>query len=301
MSKIAAFYYSQTGQGTDILQSVCRPLTAAGHELVCKEIVPETDFPFPWSAGSFFEAFPESREGMTCPIRQITLDDVQDAALVIIVYPAWFLSPAIPLNAFFQDEQVRTFLNGKHIVTIDGCRNMWVMAHQKVKTYIEQCGGKLCGNIVLQDMHPNLVSVITIVRWLMGGIKEKKGVFPAAGVSSEDIEHAAVFGETIAEALAGIGFIGLQERLMKQGAICYKPHIVFIEKAGHRIFGIWSKFVLRKGSYGAPERAFRLRLFKYYLFAVLYLASPIGLVVFYLTYPFRCKAIKRDRQKQCYE
>jgi hypothetical protein len=301
MSKIAAFYYSQSGQGTDILQSVCRPLTAAGHEVVCKEIAPETAFSFPWSGNSFFEAFPESREGIACPLRKIELGDVQDAALVIVVYPAWFLSPAIPVNAFFQDESIRAFLNGKHIVTIDGCRNMWVMAHQKVKTYVAQCGGKLSGNIVLQDMHHNLVSVITIVRWLMGGRKEKKGVFPDAGVSAADIEHAAVFGETIADALAGAGFSGLQERLMQQGAIYYKPNIVFIEKAGHRIFGIWSKFVLRKGGYGAPERAFRLKLFKYYLFAVLYLVSPIGLAVFYLTYPFRIKAIRKDRQRQCYE
>ncbi|MDR3093248.1 MAG: hypothetical protein LBU62_01215 [Bacteroidales bacterium] len=299
MSKIAAFYYSQSGQGTAILQSVCRPLTAAGHAVVCKEIKPETAFPFPWG-DTFFEAFPESREGITCPLCKIELSDVQDAALVIIVYPAWFLSPAIPVNAFLQDESVRAFLKDKHIVTIDGCRNMWVMAHQKVKACIAQCGGKLSGNIVLQDMHHNLVSVITIVRWLIGGRKEKKGIFPAAGVSSEDIEHAAVFGETIADALAGSGFIGLQERLMQQGAIYYKPHIVFIEKAGHRIFGVWSKFVLRKGNYGAPERTFRLKLFKYYLFAVMYIVSPIGLAVFYLTYPFRCKAIGKDRQRQCY-
>jgi hypothetical protein len=300
MSKIAAFYYTQSGQGLEILQSVCRPMQEAGHEVIYKEIVPETEFPFPWTADAFFQAFPESREGIPCKIKSMDLSNVAGADLVVVALQAWFLSPSIPITGFFCDEAVRRFLKDKPIVTIDGCRNMWVMAHTKIKSYIAQAGGKLTGNIVLQDNHHNLVSVITIIRWLMYGHKEKSGIFPAAGVSPEDIVHASVFGAVISDALAGAGFSGLQEKLMQQGAIRYKPPIVFVEKAGHRIFGFWSKFVLRKGAYGSPKRAFRLKLFEYYLFTVLYLVSPIGLLFFYLAYPFRYKAIRKDRQLQCY-
>ncbi|MDR1673760.1 MAG: hypothetical protein LBS09_09925 [Bacteroidales bacterium] len=298
--KIVAFYYTQTGQALEILHSVCRPLTEAGHEVVYKTIVPETPFPFPWTYDSFFQAFPESRQGIACAVKRMELDEVADAGLVIIAYQTWFLSPSLPVQGFFRDEAVRTFLRGKYVVTIDGCRNMWVMSHIKILENIEQCGGVLTGNIVLQDRHPNLVSVIPIVRWLIGGKKEKSSIFPAAGVSQKDIDGAAVFGKQIARTLADDDLPNLQEKLMHNGAIKYKPDIVFIEKIGHRLFGVWSKFILRKGGYGAPQRAFRLKLFKYYLFVVLYLISPVGLLAFYLTYPFRYRAIGKDRLKQCF-
>jgi hypothetical protein len=297
--KIAAFYYTQTGQTLEILHSVCRPLTEAGHEVVYKPIVPETPFPFPWTYDAFFQAFPESRQGIACAVRRMEFDDVTDAELVVIAYQTWFLSPSLPVQGFLKDETARAFLRGKNIVTIDGCRNMWVMSHAKVRASIEQCGGTLIGNIVLQDLHLNLVSVVSIIRWLIGGRKEKSGIFPAAGVSPKNIDGAAIFGALIVRALADADLRNLQEKLLLSGAIKYKPDIVFMEKAGHRLFGIWSKFILRKGGYGAPQRAFRLKLFKYYLFVVLYLISPVGLLVFYLTYPFRYRAVRKDRLKQC--
>ncbi|MDR0843983.1 MAG: hypothetical protein LBN71_02090 [Tannerella sp.] len=299
MSKIAAFYYTQTGQGRTILESICRPLAAAGHEVIYKKIVPKTNYPFPWSANSFFQAFPESREGIPCLIEEMNLNDAADAELVIVAYQPWFLSPSIPILGFFRDAAIRQYLNGKRIVTVNGCRNMWIMAQAKVKSYIAECGGMLVGNIVLQDHHANLLSVITIVRWLLYGKKEKTGLFPVAGVSPEDIDHARVFGEVISESLATSGISTLQEKLLQQGAVRYKPSIAFIERTGHRIFGFWAKWILRKGAYGTVNRAFRLKLFMYYLFFVLYVVSPVGLCFFYLTYPFRYKAIRRDRQIQC--
>jgi hypothetical protein len=295
MSKIAAFYYSQTGQGKEILQSICLPLQEAGYEVVYKEIVPETTFPFPWSSDAFFQAFPESRQGIPCPIQPLDLNDISDVELVIIAYQSWFLSPSIPLHGFFQNADIQQFLKNKSIVTINGCRNMWIMAQLKVKSYIESCGGKLVGNIVLQDRYHNLVSVITIIRWLMYGKKERSGIFPAAGVSAKDIAHAELFGRIIAETLASAPFSTLQEKLLQHEAIQYKPAIAFVEKTGHRIFGVFSKWVLQKGTYAAPERVFRLRCFKYYLFFVLYLVSPIVLFFFYLAYPFRYRAIRKDK------
>ncbi|MDR1667799.1 MAG: hypothetical protein LBS03_08955 [Bacteroidales bacterium] len=301
MSKIAAFYYTQSGQGLNILRSVCRPLEDAGHQVVYKAIVPETEFPFPWTADAFFQTFPESYGGVACSLRSIDLSDVEDAAQVIVEYPVWFLSPSIPTHGFFQTPAIRQFLKDKNIITIGNCRNMWVKAHTAVNEYITGCGGKPAGSIVLQDRHHNLISVITIVRWLIHGHKEKKGLFPAAGVSPEDIASAAVFGRIINEAILSGDFSGqLQQKLIQNGAIRYKPSIVFIEKTGYRIFGLWLKFILRKGDDDGKKRAFRLKLFKYYLFAVLYLVSPVGMVIFYLTYPFRYKTIQKDKRKQCY-
>jgi hypothetical protein len=298
--KIAAFYYTQTGQTIEILRSVCRPLADSGYELAYKEIVPEVKFPYPWTYSDFFQAFPESREAIACPMKTIDLTDVADADLVIIAYQPWFLSPSIPVHGFFQDSHIQAYLKGKTIITVVGCRNMWIKAQAKVKSYISQCEGNLVGNIVLQDRYPNLISVVTIIRWLIDGKKEKSGLFPAAGVSEEDIRNASIFGRLISEALNVSDFQALQEKLMQKGAIHYKPDMAFVEKAGHRIFGIWSKFVLKKGPYGSAERQTRLTFFKYYLFIVLYLVSPIGLLFFYLTYPFRYKSTQKDKFIQCH-
>ncbi|GHT44666.1 hypothetical protein FACS189438_3050 [Bacteroidia bacterium] len=140
------------------------------------------------------------------------------------------------------------------------------------------------------------MSVITIIRWLIGGRKERTGIFPAAGIAQKDINHAAVFGTVIAQALAGEGLPALQQKLMENQAVHYKPNMAFVEKIGHRLFGVWSKFVLKK-PYGSPQRAFRLKLFKYYLFTALFAVSPFGLLVFYLTYPFRLRGIKKDKAR----
>jgi hypothetical protein len=297
--KIVAFYYTQTGQGLEILRSVCRPLEEAGHELIYKAIVPLRPYPYPWSSDCFFDAFPESVQAIPCPVQTPDLRDAEDAGLVMVAYQPWFLSLSTPMTGFFQDDEVRRFLSGKPVITLSGCRNMWIMAHRQVKSYLDQCGGKLAGHIVLQDRHANLVSAITIVRWLMGGQKEKRGIFlPSAGVSSDDITHASVFGRIIARAMADADWAGLQEKLMQQGAIRYKPDIAFVEKTGRRIFGIWSGWILKKGPSGAPGRAFRLKLFKYYLFTVLFVVSPIGLLFFYLVYPFRYRAIGNDRRRE---
>jgi hypothetical protein len=286
MAKIVAFCYTQTGQGRDILQSVIAPVLELGDEVVIKEIVPERQFPLPWSSDSFFDAFPESRMGIGCGIKAMDLSDVEDARLVIVVYPVWFLSPAIPVHAFFQDASVRRFLDGKPVITVCGCRNMQVMAQRKIKSYINICNARLVGNICLQDRHHNLVSVITIIRWLLGGRKEKSGIFPAAGVSDRDIANAEVFGCVIALRLASGGdFDVLQDELMTVGAVIHKPHIAFIERTGHRIFGIWAKTILKHGKH----RRILLKIFKYYLFAVIYLISPIGLAFYFMLYPFRRK------------
>jgi len=49
MKKIAVFYYTQSGQALQIVQSVCQPLEKAGNTVIYKAIEPEKPFPFPWT------------------------------------------------------------------------------------------------------------------------------------------------------------------------------------------------------------------------------------------------------------
>ena len=301
MKKIAVFYYTQSGQALQIVQSICQPLETAGNSVVYKAIEPKNPFPFPWSCWSFFETFPETRLAVpTGELKKIDFSDVNDADLVIISGQSWYLSPSLPLLAFFQDEKVKAYLKGKMIVNVSGCRNMWVMAQRKIREYIYRAGGRYVGHIVLQDKAPNLISVFTIIRWLFYNKKERSRFLPAAGVSDDDVKNAARFGVVIGETLSNGNWDDLQNNLMNEKAVEYKAGIVFMEKTGHRIFGIWARFIRKKGGYMERKRAFRIKLFCCYLFFVLYVASPVGLLVFYLTYPFRMGAIRKFRQEMCY-
>lgn len=266
--------------------------------MVYKPITPVVPYPFPWTSEAFFDAFPESRQGIGCEVIVPSLSDVPDPAMVLIVWPAWFLSPAIPLHGFFQNETVCEYLRNKTVVTVCGCRNMWVKAQEKLNEYLSACGANHRGTIILQDRHHNLVSVVTIIRWLIGGKQDGTRLFPDAGVSYKDIRNSSIFGYILVKEILTPERI--QPELMKVEAIRYKPNIVFVEKVGHKIFGLWSKWILKRGGPGSERRKFRLILFKYYLFSVLFLVSPIGLLVFYLSYPLRIKGIRKEIQKRCY-
>jgi hypothetical protein len=171
---------------------------------------------------------------------------------------------------------------------------MWVMAQETIKDYIRANGGQLVGNIVLYDRAPNLLSVISIVRWMLTGRRDRYlGIVPPAGISDADIRAASQYGDIIGASLMTGDFTGLQDKLVQAGGVDVHPDLVMFEKRGTMFFRIWSRFILKKGGYGDNARLRRVRAFKYYLLAVIYLVSPIGKLVFTLAKPFRRKAVQK--------
>lgn len=297
---IAVFYYTQTGQALAIARSLCAPLEAAGCRVVTREIRPVTAYPYPWSSEAFFQVFPESRLGIACAIEPVDLSGaVAEADLVIVAGQSWYLSLSTPLHAFFQSPEVRAYLHGRPVVFVNGCRNMWVMTQSETRRYLREIGARYVGFIELHDRAPNLVSVLTIIRWLFYGRKEATRLLPAAGVSQRDVADADRFGLVILRTLYDGQWEQLQERLMREGAVTFIPHLYFIERNGYRMWGRWAHFVRHRGGAGDPRRQGRLRLFKAYLFFVLYAVSPFGLLFYWLTYPLRRAALKKARQEVC--
>lgn len=287
MKRILIIYYSQTGQIKRIVDSVTTPLNQ-DYEIFLEELKPVPAFPFPWHGMPFFQAFPESVKEIPCRLEPIKIDPDAKYDLVILAYQVWYLSPSIPVSAFLQSEEAKKILNDRPVITVLGVRNMWIMAQERVKARIAEAGGRLIGNIVLADPAPNLKSVITIVRWMMKGEKEpfrKFGInFPAAGVPEENITKASAFGKIIHESLAEGRLDELQPKLITAGAVKVDPVIYNIEKRGKMMFRIWADIILQKGAYNDPAREGRLRLFKYYLFGVIYLLSPVVSSIFRLLY-----------------
>jgi hypothetical protein len=283
MKKILIIYYTQTGQLKQIVDSVTGSLSQ-DCQLFFAELKPDPPFPFPWRGMPFFQVFPESVKEIPCRLKPLTCNPEEDYDLVILAYQVWYLSPSIPISSFLQSEEAKKILKGKPVITVSGVRNMWIMAHERVKARIAESGGRLAGNIVLADPSPNLISVITIVRWMMNGERtpfRKFGIdFPEAGVPERIITDASRFGLVIKEAAIHDNFDDLQPQLVMQGAVKVDPVLMNIEKRGKMMFGFWAKMILKKGGYNDPKREGRLKLFRYYLFAVIYLLSPIVSLIF---------------------
>ena len=291
MKRILVVYYTQSGQLKEIIDSVLSPLTEVTIDFL--PIDTTEPFPFPWTDEAFFGAFPESYLQIPQPLKPFQLAHT-DYDLVILGYQVWYLSPSIPFNSFLQSEAGKQLLQGKPVITISGTRNMWVMAQQKVKKLLTDCGAHLVGNIALTDRHHNHISVITIVQWLFSGDKNKRylGVFPKAGVADKDIQGASVYGTLIAPHLQTGDYTGLQQAIVAHGGVHYKRFLLSAEKKGNRLFGIWAKMI-----YGSKKRKFLLKCFRIYLYIAIWVLMPIVWLLYWLTYPLFFWKVERDKKK----
>lgn len=298
MKKILVIYYSQTGQLKEISDNLLLPFKEEeGYEVDYYAIQPEKDYPFPWNGEEFYNAFPESFQQIPVGIKpppKTILEKNYD--LIILSYQIWFLTPSIPINSFMKSEYASQLLKDRKVVTVIGCRNMWAKAQQKMKHLIEDVGGKLVGNIAFVDRSPNLISVITIVHWLMGGEKTRKfGFFPKPGVSEEDIKGASKYGSLVLNALEHDDFNQLQNKVKEMGGVDISPFIIFMDEKANKMFSLWSKFILKS----QKNRKLKLKLFKYYLLTAIFVISPIVFTIFMLSYPLRLRQIKRKEKLYC--
>jgi hypothetical protein len=301
MVKILAIYYSQTGQTRELTESILEPLKQRP-EIAVDTIVlqPVPDFPYPWNSKDFFQAMPESVSGeKVCEILPFeTMHEQYDLAL--FAYSPWFLSPSIPAHAFLQSEQAAKLLANTPVITVVGCRNMWIEAQKRVVDYFQQMNARLVGNIVFRDKAPNLVGVLSTIRWLMKGKKEKSRWLPAAGVSDADIQTAGKFGTIILNAINNGTLYKIQSEIIAAGGTEVQHTIAFVERNGRRIFGVWQKFIRKKGKYGDAKRQIRLNMFYGYLLFMLYAVSPAIMLLYRAVALFIPRIIRKQVKRAQY-
>ncbi|WP_298320974.1 dialkylrecorsinol condensing enzyme DarA [uncultured Aquimarina sp.] len=297
MKSVLVLYYSQSGQLGDILTNLVRPLQLEENcSVTVHKICPEEPYQFPWDKKDFLQVFPESYLQIPKPNNPIP-DSIKNKKydLIIFGYTVWYLSPSIPINSFLKGDDAKVLLKDTPIITINGSRNMWILAQEKVKRLLVDCKTELVGNIAFVDRHWNHISVITIVHWMMGGKKTKYlGVFPKPGVSDKDIKEAGKFGLIIKKYLFQENFEPLQEELVKDGAVRIKPFLIRSDKSGNHIFSKWSAQIYKIGLKSPKRRAKWLNFFEYYLQFAIWVFVPIVFIIFLLTYlPFYTR-IKKD-------
>lgn len=293
MKNVLVIYYSQSGQLESIARNIAMPLlNSEDINVIFHEIQLEKPFPFPWNNEAFFGAFPESFLQIPTALKPVSEEIMKTKFdLILLHYQVWYLTPSVPVNSFLKSPEAKILLNNTPVVTINGSRNMWIMAQEKVKVLLKQSNALLKGNIALVDRVGNLISVITIVEWMFSGVKKKYlGIFPLPGVSDKDIKESSKFGEVILSSLLENNFENLQQRLLEIDAVKVSSYLVTVDKTANKIFTKWSNLIIKKGE----SRKFWIKAFKVYLLLAIWLISPIVYILHLIMYPFKMQKIKKE-------
>lgn len=271
--------YSQTGQLTNLVESFTKPLSLNSEiKVTYKQIVPKKPFPFPWDLMTFMDSFPESVYLDGCEIVEFEEDDTE-YDLVILAYQVWFLAPSIPTTAFLKSDYAKQKLKDKPVVTLIGCRNMWVMAQEKMKVLLEDLGAKLIDNVVLIDRGNSLETFVTTPRWMLTGKKDSFLGMSEAGIDPIQLKDSSRFGNALLKAL--------QEDKEKENisllhglkAVEVNPKLIRSEKIATKSFKIWGGWIRKLGKPGDSKRKPVVLLYLLFLLLIIMTVVPINMIV----------------------
>lgn len=277
MKKVLVVQYSQSGQLSDVLSSLIAPLLAApAIEVTIETLRPVEPYPFPWPVLRFFDTFPEAIYLDPPPMQPLVVDLSQRFDLVILGYQAWFLSPSLPVTGFLKSREARALLHDTPVVSVVACRDMWLMAQERVKELLSACGARLVGHIALVDEAGSIGSFLATPLWVMSGNKGPRlfGLIPRAGVGTDQIRACSRFGERIESVLTQGQ--PLDEHLLENlQAVKVNERLISSERAIRSGFLIWGRLLRALGRQGAVQR--KPLLFVYILWLVLMILTVVPL------------------------
>lgn len=296
MKRVLCLYFSQTGQLENIVRSMTAPLhNTPGIELVSAEIKPVKPFPFPWPFTTFFNTFPETvyADAVTLEPLPFSDEELQAFDLIILGYQVWFLSPSLPVSSFLQSEQAKVLLNNKPVITVIGCRNMWLMAQESMKQTLQQLNARLLDNVVLTDSVGAAMSFISTPLWMLTGKKGPVGMIPAAGVSPDKIRATVRFGQALKQALLDNN--SLATPLFRGlGAVEIHENLIASEKVAKRGFLLWGRLIRFTGHKAPALRKLVVYLYVIYLVTLILTVVPLSALIKKLLSPLLKKRIQQQ-------
>jgi hypothetical protein len=293
VKNVLVINYSQTGQLSDVSAQVVAPLRAAGHSVHVETLVPETPFPWPWPIVDFVDAFPECVQLDAPPLKALSISADQYFDLVILTYQVWYLAPALPMTAFLKSPEGKRLINGKPVVTLVACRNMWLSAQETMKQLIAEAGGQLRDHLAFTDQGHALATFITTPRWVLTGKRNRFLGLPPAGVAPEEIRGASRFGRALADALDSDAEKLEAPMLTGLRAATVNPRLAMSERAAHRAFKVWSKLIRFFGKRGQWRRRPILLVFALYLITLVLTVVPLSLLLQWLFSPLLKPRLER--------
>ncbi|WP_066570409.1 hypothetical protein [Snodgrassella sp. CFCC 13594] len=289
--------YSQTGQLDHLTQSFTQPLSGVEHVVEYLKLTPQTDFPFPWPFMTFFNTFPE-----TVHLQPRAINAPQPLRshydLVILAYSVWFLSPAQPMTAFLQSSQAAAILHNTPVITLIGCRNMWLMAQEKIKLMLQQNKARLVDNVVKIDGCGSVASFITTPYWMLTGKKRAFSWLPPAGITEADFLDTQRMGHHLAQTLFELpeNSVIPEAMLRGQGAVTINEKLITSERFAHRSFYLWGKLLLSAGAVSTGLRKAILVFYIVFLIGIILTVAPLSAAIKVLLRPLTKKHIQQQKQ-----
>lgn len=298
-TKILVISYSQSGQLNSLVENFTKPLAEAGSfELVFKQIEPKTAYSFPWRLIEFMDTFPESVYMEPCELKEIE-DDGYEYDLIILAYSVWFLSPSLPISAFLQSSYAKKKLKNKPVITLIGCRNMWIMAQEKVKKLLNSIDAVLIDNVVLIDRGNAFETFITTPRWMLTGKKDGFLLLSSAGIDESEIKNSSRFGRALVEALHR-GWHKQKLPLLKGlRAVSVDARLIKSEQIGHKSFLIWGALIRKIGKRGDKKRQIVVMIYLLFLVLMILTVVPINALLQAILRKVNSKSVQK--QKEFYE
>jgi hypothetical protein len=298
IKRVLVLNYSQTGQLTEITKRIVEPLQQdSGIAVHIETLLPLRPFPFPWSFFRFLDAFPESAHMVPPQLQPLTLTGDEDFDLVILPYQVWFLAPSQPVTAFLKHPLAKKLLAGKPVVTVIACRNMWMLAQEKMKALLQDCGARLLDNVALVDPSPTMATLFTMPLWLWSGKRDYFKFLPRAGVDEKSVLEARRFGLALHDALHKDEERGNAPLLSGLKAADSDPSLLFSEKAATRSFFVWGKLLRAAGAPGNLSRYPFLVLYVIFLITLILTVVPLSLIIQLLLRPFLRRRFAELKQR----
>ena len=295
MKRVLVITYSQTGQLSSVVEHLTAPLrAAAGIDLVVETLRPLQPFPYPWGFFSFLDAFPESVHLDPAPIAPLSPATQRDFDLVILAWQVWFLSPSQPVAAFLLGNDARRVLNGRPVISVIACRNMWLMAYQTVQRLLQAAGARLLDNVALTD-GGGFATFITTPYWLLTGKRDALRWLPPAGIADADIRAARRFGDALVAALAVDRERGDAPLLAGLKAVEVDTRLIPSERIALRSFRIWGRLLRAVGPAGSARRRPVLVVYVTFLIMLILTVVPLTMLLRALLRPLLRRRLEGEK------
>jgi flavodoxin len=278
MKKVLVLYYSQSGQLQRVIESFISKLPDEDIRVDVKAIQTVVPYPYPWSFYEFFDEFPEAAHMDGCEVEK--LEDIEDDYdLIILGYTIWFLAPSSPIVGFLKSAQAKKIFKNKPVVTLIACRDMWVLAQEKMKLLLKDLDAKLIDNVALTDQGKGIYSFATTPRWLLTGKKDAFWIFPPAGILESDIKSASRFGKRLNEALKEDKEKTGEALLKNLGAVNVNGKLIVSEMIATRSFYIWGKILKFCGDKKSFGRKVAITVYAMFLAILVFTIVPLNLMI----------------------
>ena len=292
MKKILVVYYSQAGQLENVLKNIVSPLQEDGFCVDMRAITPLKPYAFPWNFYKFFNQLPDSTFLRGCEVEP--LEEIkQKYDLIILGYTVWYMAPSVPTVGFLRSKQAKELFRDTPVVTVVACRDMWILAQEKIKTLLKELGALHKDHIALTDRGKSIVSLITLPTYMLTGEKKFFSFLPPAGIHPDEIKYARRFGVRLSEALQKDEEKHSEPMLKKLAAVRVDGKLIATEKVADRSFKIWSRLIEKAGKPDSFARKVVITIYVSFLLLLICTVIPLNIIIRKIISLFQKEKIKK--------